>query len=187
MTDTTARSLDVTGLLLVGGLSTRFGSAKTLARFDGETLAERAWRLLAQCCERLAVGKRADGLELPFEIVDDGTDIRAPLAGLVAGLRAATQDVSVVIPVDCPFLTLDGLRRLALACVGDAAVSSSGPLPGAYRKSALGVLDRRLLTNDLSLRGALAQLEVARVELPASALLNVNYRSDLPEGPPFGF
>ena len=31
----------------------------------------------------------ADGLELPFELLDDGTDVRAPIAGVVAGLRAA--------------------------------------------------------------------------------------------------
>ena len=64
----------LTGVLLVGGASTRFGSPKALAQFDGETLAERAWRLLGEACdERIAVGKRADGLELPFELLDDGT------------------------------------------------------------------------------------------------------------------
>ena len=73
-------------MLLVGGASTRFGSPKALAPFDGETLAERAWRLLGDACdERIAVGKRADGLELPFELLDDGTDVRAPIAGVVAG------------------------------------------------------------------------------------------------------
>jgi molybdopterin-guanine dinucleotide biosynthesis protein A len=53
--------------LLVGGASTRFGSPKALALVDGETLAARAWRLLGDACdERIAVGKLADRLELPF-------------------------------------------------------------------------------------------------------------------------
>ena len=91
----------MTGVLLVGGASTRFGSPKALARLDGETLVERAWRTLGDACdERLAVGKSADGLELPFELVDDGMDVRAPIAGVVAGLRSARHDVWVFLPVD---------------------------------------------------------------------------------------
>ena len=82
----------LTGVLLVGGASTRFGSPKALARLDGRTLAEIGWETLAFCDERIAVGKAADGLELPFPLLDDGTDVRAPIAGVVAGLRAAAND-----------------------------------------------------------------------------------------------
>ena len=47
----------LTGILLVGGASSRFGSPKAFARFRGETLAEHGWRLLGGLCdERLAVG-----------------------------------------------------------------------------------------------------------------------------------
>ena len=93
----------LTGILLVGGASSRFGAPKALARLGGETLAERAWRLLTETCdETIAVDKRADALPLPFSILDDGSDVRAPLAGIVAGLRAARHDVCVFLPVDCP-------------------------------------------------------------------------------------
>ena len=130
---------------------------------------------------RLAVGKQADALDLPFAILDDGTDVRAPLAGLVAGLLAADTDLCLVIPVDCPALTAAALRRLAEACAGmDAAVSQSGPLPGAYRRSALEVLGRQLDNGRLKLRDALSELRVAIVELPEAVLANVNSRSDIP-------
>jgi molybdopterin-guanine dinucleotide biosynthesis protein A len=166
--------IDATGILLVGGASRRFGSPKALARIGGETLAERAWRLLGDsCAERLAVGKRADGLPLPFDLVDDGTEVRAPLAGLVAGLRAATTELCVVVPVDCPALTADALRALAGAC-RDAAVPPTGPLPGAYRRRALPVFERRLAAGELKLRDALAELDVAEVALSAEVLVNLN-------------
>jgi molybdopterin-guanine dinucleotide biosynthesis protein A len=122
----------VTGLLLVGGASRRFGGPKALARLDGETLAERAWRALDWCDERLALGKRGDGLALPFPVADDGTDVRAPVAGVATGLRLARHELCVVLPVDCPRATPDLLRALAAAC-RDAAVPQTGPLPGAYR------------------------------------------------------
>src|SRR5215471_4982624 len=143
----------VTGILLVGGASTRFGSPKALARLDGETLGERAWRLLGSSCDfRVAVGKTADGLRLPFEVVDDGTTVRAPLAGVIAGLRLAPTELCVVVPVDCPDLSPPVVHALAEACGGQAAIPESGPLPGAYRRSALPVLERRFASAELKLR-----------------------------------
>jgi molybdopterin-guanine dinucleotide biosynthesis protein A len=168
----------LTGILLVGGASARFGSPKALARVDGRTLAEIAWKTLAFCDERLALGKLRDGLDLPFPLLDDGSEVRAPIVGLVAGLEAASHDVCVVLPVDTPRVTGDDLRLLAEAC-RDAAVPQSGPLPGAYRKTAGIHLARCLGDDRLSLRDALRELDVASVHLDPSALLNVNVPDDL--------
>jgi molybdenum cofactor guanylyltransferase len=170
---------DLTGVLLVGGASTRFGSPKALAQLDGETLAERAWRLLGEACgHRLAVGKETDALELPFQVLDDGTETRAALAGLVAGLRAASTDVSVVVPVDTPLLTAELLLELADACA-DAAIPESHPLPGAYRKTALPVLERRLAEHRFALHEALDELDTRRLPLDNAALVNVNTPDEL--------
>ena len=169
----------LTGILLVGGASTRFGSPKALASLDGETLAERAWRILGDACdERIAVGKRADGLALPFELEDDGTEIRAALAGIVAGLRAAPTQRVVMLPVDTPLVTPELLRRLAGACA-DAAVTQTGPLPAAFSTRALPALERRLAQNRLALREALAELDTRRIEVDARLLVNVNTPDEL--------
>jgi molybdopterin-guanine dinucleotide biosynthesis protein A len=169
----------LTGVLLVGGASTRFGSPKALAQFGGETLADRAWRLLGEACdERIAVGKLEDGLALPFDLLDDGTAVRAPIAGVIAGLRAARHDLVVVIPVDLPKLTAAALRELAAAC-RDVAMPPSGPLPGAYRRTALPELERALAAERLALRSAIADLDVAIVDLDAALLVNVNTPDDV--------
>ncbi|MDX6412665.1 MAG: hypothetical protein QOH23_75 [Gaiellaceae bacterium] len=169
----------LTGVLLVGGASRRFGSPKALAELDGETLAARAWRTLGDACdERFAVGKRTDELPLPFDLVDDGTDVRAPIAGVVAGLRAARNELCVFVPVDAPFLRPADLGELAARCL-DVAVPPTGPLPGAYRRSALTVLEHHLAAGELKLRDALSELKVAVVELDAHALVNVNEPADL--------
>jgi len=163
----------VTGILLVGGASTRFGSPKALARIEGETLADRAWRTLGEVCgECIAVGKGDE--ELPFPVLADGVEERAAIHGLVAGLRAARTDVCVVLPVDMPHITADALRALAAAC-RDAAVPQTGPLPGAYRKSALSALT----SGELSIRRAIAGLDVVVVDLDESLLGNVNTPQDL--------
>jgi molybdopterin-guanine dinucleotide biosynthesis protein A len=174
------RGVEVTGVLLVGGGSRRFGSPKALARLGGETLAERAWRVLGEsCAERIAVGKAADGLALPFPLVDDGTPVQAPLAGLVAGLKAASQDVCVVLPVDCVAATPALLELLARRCAGDAAVPSGGPLPGAYRRSCLPVLERSLAAGELAIKDALAGLDARTVAVDPELLLDVDTVDDL--------
>jgi molybdenum cofactor guanylyltransferase len=169
----------LTGVLLVGGASRRFGAPKALALLGDETLATRVWRTLGECCgERIAVGKRGDALDLPFPVVDDGTDVRAPIAGVIAGVANARGDVCVICPVDTPLVTAEGLRALADACA-DAAIPQTGPLPGAYRKSALPVLERRLAEGRLALRDALDDLDTRIVELDPAQLLNVNTEADL--------
>jgi molybdopterin-guanine dinucleotide biosynthesis protein A len=171
--------VEATGVLLLGGLSRRFGSVKALAPLGTETLAERAWRALGEAFpHRLAVGKGADQLGFSFPLLDDGISVRAPIAGVVAGLRVAQTDVAVFLPVDCPLMTPDALRALAEACA-DAAVPETGPLPGAYAKSALPVLERRLESGDLDLDEALEELDVRRVELDEELVANVNTERDL--------
>jgi molybdopterin-guanine dinucleotide biosynthesis protein A len=174
-----ARSKGVTGVLLVGGESRRFGSPKALARLGGKTFADIGWERLAWCDERLACGKLVDGLPLRFSVRDDGSRVRAPLAGVVAGLRAARFDVIVALPVDLPLVTDQALQALASACSGDAAVPQTGPLPGAYHRSALPVLERRLRAGQLALFAALEELETRVVGLDPGALANVNHRQDL--------
>lgn len=172
---------EVTGVLLVGGASRRFGSPKALARFQGEVLGERAHRLLDEAFGRvLVVGKAGDDLTLPFDVVDDGSELRAPIVGLVAALRHAETDVSVVLPTDMPLVSADLLRRLAGEVEGfDAAVPQSGPLPGAYRKSAVPVLERRVAAGELALYRALEELSVRVVEMDDEELRNVNTPADL--------
>lgn len=139
----------LTGAVLVGGASTRFGAPKALARFRGETLAARAQRLLAEVCEEvLVVGKASDGL--PFPVVDDGAESRAPVFGLLAALRAARHDVVVALPADVPLVTPGALRALGEA---GAVPSTVIPLPGAYPRSLLPSLEKRVERGELSLRG----------------------------------
>jgi molybdopterin-guanine dinucleotide biosynthesis protein A len=167
-----ADRLAATGVLLVGGSSSRFGSPKGLAKIGDETLAERGRRMLHEVCDEvLVVGKDADDLELPFPILDDGSSERAPVFGLLAGLRVASHDVCLALPVDCPLVTPELLRALAEA----VAVPQTGPLPGAYTRAVLPDLEARVAQGELSLRGVNPRV----LDVEEAQLLNVNTRMDL--------
>jgi molybdopterin-guanine dinucleotide biosynthesis protein A len=154
----------LTGILLAGGASSRFGSPKELAEYEGETLADRAWRLLGEVSdERLVVGHGG--------LADPGT---GPVAAIAVGLRAATHELAVVIPVDMPLLTSEALRLLADAC-RDAAVAQAGPLPCAIARRTLPAFE----TGERRLRTVLDGLDTAHVELEVRLLANVNEPADL--------
>jgi molybdopterin-guanine dinucleotide biosynthesis protein A len=160
----------VTGVLLVGGASSRFGSPKALARFGDETLAERAWRALGAAFPvRLAVGKGE--LELPFPLVVEPAEPQVPLVGVIAGLRAAATETAVFLPVDCPLVTPALLRDLGER----RAVTQTGPLPGAYSKDDLPELERRLASADWSLRGVNPRV----LEVDPRLLANANTPAEL--------
>lgn len=171
----------VTGVLLLGGASRRFGSPKALACFRGEMLAERAYRVLGEAFgDVLALGKAADALPLSFPVRDDGSELRAPVVGVAAGLRLAPTELCVFLPTDMPAVTPELLRSLAEAAAEvDAAVPQTGPLPGAYRSSALPLLERRIAAGELALRDALTELRTRVVELDETQLENVNTPEDL--------
>lgn len=131
---------------------------------DGETLGDRAWRLLGETCdERIRVG--------PGGLADPGT---GPVAAIAAGLRAASHEIAVVIPVDMPKLTAAALRELAAAC-RDVAVAQDGPLPCAVARRMLPAFE----TDEQRLRTVLAGLDTAQIELDAALLLNVNTPDDV--------
>jgi molybdopterin-guanine dinucleotide biosynthesis protein A len=154
----------LTGILLAGGASSRFGSPKELAEYEGETLAGRARRLLGEVCdEQLVVGHGG--------LADPGT---GPVAAIAVGLRAAAHELAVVIPVDMPLLTPGALRLLAEAC-RDAAVAQAGPLPCAIARRTLTAFE----TGERRLRTVLDGLDTARIELDQRLLANVNHPSDL--------
>ncbi len=97
--------------------------------------------------------------------------MRAPIAGVIAGLRDASHDTSVFLPVDCPLVTPELLRRLGEA----RAIPQTGPLPGAYGKDDLPVLERRLAAGELSLRGVNPRV----LELDERLLANANTPAEL--------
>ncbi len=154
----------------MGGPSTRFGSPKALAPFGGETLAERTWRILGEAFPaRLAVGK--GDVELPFDVVVEQAEPRAPLVGVITGLRLAATETAVFLPVDCPLVTPALLRQLGEA----RAVTQTGPLPGGYSKADLPELERRLASGDWTLRGVNPRV----LEADTRLLANVNTRAEL--------
>ena len=101
------------GFILAGGASSRFGSEKSLATFDGEPLLARAIRLLASVASPVRIaGARTQFLGDFAAVVPDLSPNRGPLGGILAGLQAASSAFSLFLPVDMPLIPPELLHAL---------------------------------------------------------------------------
>ena len=75
-------------------------------------------------------------------------------------------------------MTAGLLRQLGDACA-DAAVPQTGPLPGAWAKSALPLLEQRLADGPLALYRAYDELNVVEVTVDPALVADVDTRADL--------
>lgn len=106
-------SIDVAGIILAGGRSTRFGSDKAFALFHGEPLLQHAVNGLSSLANEILLVTSADtvlpevGSIRPLRLVIDEIPDAGPLAGIQAGLAATTAEVAIITAVDIPGISPD--------------------------------------------------------------------------------
>jgi molybdenum cofactor guanylyltransferase len=189
--------VEVGGIVLCGGHSTRMGSPKALLPFGDETMLQRVVRLLGTVCAPLVVvAAREQSLPaLPASaiVTRDEQDDRGPLEGLRAGLKALPGEVEAayITSCDAPLLVPAFVGRMA-SLLGDcdiAVVELGGfphPLSAVYRRSLLPHVEELLangrqrpaLLFDLVKTRRVQPAEVAEVDPNLLTLRNLNTRDD---------
>ncbi len=170
----------VSGIVLAGGGSTRFGRDKLRASVDGSPLLERAIRgVAAVATDVVVVVALGDRRAVPsggvaIRTVHDHEADGGPLVGLVAGLEAVAEPLAIVVAGDMPDLRATVLelliRTLVHADDGIAAIAleSRGrlePLPVAVRTGVASSSAARLVADgERSLRGLFERLPTRMIE-----------------------
>jgi molybdopterin-guanine dinucleotide biosynthesis protein A len=176
--------VSIVAIVLAGGASSRFGTDKLAADFDGRPVLHHALEVVAATCNYviLVVAPDAPTPSLPASLREmvalarDDVAHDGPLAGLAAGLAACPPDdeVAIVVGGDMPTLQADVLRLLEEALDADAALGAAtleadppSVLPMAVRPSvAAPEVAALLAANRRALRGLLAA--VPSVVVPAA-------------------
>ncbi len=184
---------DVSGALIAGGLSRRMGTDKRLLTFGGETLLERAFRLLeAYCGEVLFAAPEPPPVPVGARHVAD----RIPGMGVLGGIHAALSEAAharvVCIAPDTPLLTAGWLDLLVRGCLESGlpcvphAEGRVHPLPGCYPSTWAGPSGEALATGGVAARELLAasgarlvdEDEARAAGCDPAALANVNTPED---------
>ena len=179
------------GLVLAGGKSSRFGSDKALALFEGRSFLERAVSLLFSAGLKPVIVTRrgADYTFLNAPVIYDQLPEKGPLGGIYTAMTVFKQTPFLILTCDMPALTHGVLSDLLSAHEARAQVTlcaSPGlgpqPFPGIYEPSLLGTIKERILRDDLSMHGLLQAVPARKVlawEGDPAVFCNVNHKEDL--------
>lgn len=178
----------LSGLVLAGGLSTRFGSDKAAARIGGLSLLERAVRLLGHCLDDVRVsvrpGQAGDALRARFRCLADLHANRGPAAGLEAAHARAPRRAWLALACDQPGLSRRDIERLIAErdprCAATAFCNpdsgAAEPLCAIYEPATLADLSRTVAAGAaVSLRGYLKGRPLKLIPLE---ITNINNYED---------
>lgn len=166
----------LTGLILAGGKSTRFGSDKASALVAGRPMLQWVTDALSGDCERLVIVRAAGQILPPLEIrcaasvVEDRWEARGPLAGLASGFPVVETEYCFATSCDAPLVQPDLIRALARLARGhDIALVEAGgrlnPLMAVYRPATcLPAFEQAVERSDLKITVAFAGLDVVVME-----------------------
>ena len=181
----------VTGIVLAGGQGRRMGGVdKGLQLLHGKAMvAHVVARLAPQVTEIIInANQNLDAYgRFGHRVVPDAIGgFAGPLAGLHAGLGAASQPLVLTVPCDSPFLPLDLFSRLNGKLEGkDLAVARTGDQPhpvfSLVRLSVLEHLTQFLSTGGRKIDAWYATLKTIEVPFDdeADAFRNINTREEL--------
>ena len=196
--------LPVTGVVLAGGRSKRFGRDKLAEPFGDGVLLHRPVAALHEVCDEVVVVLAPDAEEPAMPAGADVVFARdaeadaGPLVGVIAGLTAARGGWAVVVGGDMPDLRSPVLIEMLRAGHETKAVAvalsdggNARPLPIVLRvEQALRAAGELLATDRRRLRDLLADVRTVVIDEPTwtaldperQTLLDVDEPSDLDVG-----
>ena len=148
---------DVTGIILIGGRSSRMGSDKALLPLEGSTLLQYCVTTIAKVVDEIVV-VNAPNRAIP-EILSDVPFVfghvrlinEGPLIGIAAGLELTRASIAVVTAVDMPLIRSELLELLIKRVdnnhkwVVPIADGRPQPLCSALLTSSLSTINTKIL------------------------------------------
>jgi len=194
--DTPSFITNVTGLILLGGKSSRYGSNKALVRLDGVPLVERVVSVMKSIFHRVILltntPKEYSHLQLPM--VEDLIKGFGPMGGIYTGLMTMEDTAGFFVACDMPFLNSKLIRHMVeVKGDFDAVVPRMDwmlePLHALYSKKCLPAIQEAIGRDEHQILKCFARMRVRYVDKEELRLydqdlrsfFNINKPQDLPE------
>ncbi len=193
-----ATHIEVSGIVLAGGMSRRLGRDKAVEPVGGRPLINRVIGRLSQITEQTVIvvndKERASRLPLPntAKVAVDVYQGKGSLGGIFTGLSAADGEWGIVVACDMPFLNTKLFKHmLSLRDGFDAVVpvleGRPEPTHAMYSKACLPHIERKLEADDLKIARFFDEVrvkfvseeEVTALDPEHLSFFNINTQEDL--------
>lgn len=142
---------DITGVILAGGKSTRYGRNKALEMLGEKTLIERVVETMSSIFQEviLMTNTPSDYAPLGLRMYEDLVKGLGPIGGIYTALKVINTDSAFVVGCDMPFLNKNLIIHMVSIQPGfDVVVPRMGwkieALHAIYRKSCLKHIKRNI-------------------------------------------
>ena len=179
----------ITGVILAGGSSKRYGLNKAFLEICGMQLIDMVVEEMKNIFKRLILvtNEKRDYEHLGIPIVEDLVKGLGPIGGIYTGLMSISDQAGFFVACDMPFINRQLIRYMVDIKDNHAAVvplvaNETEPLHAIYAKSCLGPIRNlidsrryqvRLFYDQISVR-YIKEDEIRKFCSPSRAFLNIN-------------
>lgn len=163
--------VDMTGIILAGGKSTRMGFNKALLEVNGTKLIDHIVKPFKDIFEEVIIVTNdiATYEYLNVRVVRDVMEKGGSIVGVFSGLLSASNQYSFVAACDMPCLNKELILHLSSLAKGfDAVVPFYGdsyePLHAVYSKSCLKPISNLISSGNLKIADLFTQVKVRKVK-----------------------
>ena len=179
----------ISGYVLAGGKSSRFGSNKALALLAGKPMIEYSLDLLRQYSQYIYISGVKDEYKfLNIAMIEDLVNEKGPISGIYSCLKKATTQYNLILSCDMPFVSKQMIEYLlAHSKTNEATYFTNDqkdiyPFPGVYTKQCLPIIEQMLNMNNYRMKNLLDRVCSKACEIDRAdqyRLTNINREEDL--------
>lgn len=187
--------MEVTGIILAGGKSSRMGTDKGLQQLCGKPLIGYAIEVLSGICSTILISSSSDAYHsLGYKVVADEFPGIGPMGGIYSALRQSKTENNLVLSCDLPFVSNELLTYILEKSKGyQVAVPYEGnrhyePLCGFYHLSVLDILSNYIKKGNYKLPDLFDEISINKLVInnelgfyDKDFFMNVNTQNDLSE------
>lgn len=159
----------ITGIIICGGKSCRFGKDKGLCTLAGQKMIDYPLQAIKTICDNIIISSNDDRYkDLGYKVISDEVKNIGPIGGIYSALKESTTDDNLIVSCDMPFVN-NKLLQYILENRENAMIASAfegkyvEPLCSYYNKGILPYIEELIAINSFKLRTLLERANYKKI------------------------